>query len=55
MHQICMYPEHRRSDFPILSAREEKRAIYGAVIVDDKVLRRQLEVNEQSRMTQASC
>jgi predicted NBD/HSP70 family sugar kinase len=37
LDRICMYPEHRRSDFPILPAQEEKRAIYGAVIVYDKV------------------
>jgi predicted NBD/HSP70 family sugar kinase len=37
MKGICMYPEHRRPDFPILSAEEEHRAIYGAVIVFDKV------------------
>jgi glucokinase len=34
---ICMYPEHRRSDFPILPAQEEHRAIYGALIVYDKI------------------
>jgi predicted NBD/HSP70 family sugar kinase len=37
MQRICMYPEHRGSDFPILAAEEEHRAIYGAVIVYDKV------------------
>src|SRR6185437_615733 len=36
MQRICMYPEHRRSDFPIIAAQEEHRAIYGAVIVFDK-------------------
>jgi glucokinase len=38
MLKICMYPEHRRSDFPILPAQEEHRAIYGALIVYDRVL-----------------
>jgi predicted NBD/HSP70 family sugar kinase len=37
MKRICMYPEHRRPDFPILAAEEEHRAIYGAVIVFDKL------------------
>jgi predicted NBD/HSP70 family sugar kinase len=37
MKGICMYPEHRQPDFPILAAEEEHRAIYGAVIVFDKV------------------
>jgi predicted NBD/HSP70 family sugar kinase len=37
MQRICMYPEHRRPDFPILAAEVEHRAIYGAVIVYDKV------------------
>jgi fructokinase len=37
IQRICMYPEHRRPDFPILAAEEEHRAIYGAVIVYDKV------------------
>ena len=35
--RICMYPEHRRPDFPILPAQEEHRALYGAVIVYDEV------------------
>jgi hypothetical protein len=37
LQRICMYPEHRHPDFPILAAEEEHRAIYGAVIVYDKV------------------
>jgi predicted NBD/HSP70 family sugar kinase len=37
MYRICIYPEHRRPDFPILPAEVEHRAIYGAVIVFDKV------------------
>jgi hypothetical protein len=37
MQRICMYPEHRRPDFPILAAEEKHRAIYGAVIVYDNV------------------
>jgi hypothetical protein len=37
MYRICIYPEHRRPDFPILPAENEQRAIYGAVIVFDKV------------------
>jgi predicted NBD/HSP70 family sugar kinase len=38
MLKICMYPEHRRPDFPILPAQEEHRAIYGALLVYDRVL-----------------
>ena len=30
MYRICIYPEHRRPDFPILPAEVEHRAIYGA-------------------------
>ena len=37
MRRICMYPQHRRPDFPILPALEEHRALYGAAIVYDKV------------------
>jgi glucokinase len=37
MRRICMYPDHRRPDFPILAAEEVHRAIYGAVIVYEKV------------------
>lgn len=37
INRICIYPEHRCADFPILSAEVEQRAIYGAVIVFDKV------------------
>jgi predicted NBD/HSP70 family sugar kinase len=37
LQRICMYPEHRHPDFPIVAAEEEHRAIYGAVIVYDNV------------------
>ena len=37
MRRICIYPDHRRPDFPILAAEEEHRAIYGTVIVYEKV------------------
>lgn len=37
LQQICMFPEHKRHDFPILQAREENRGMYGALIVYDKV------------------
>lgn len=37
MRRICMFPEHRSPDFPILKATEESRALYGAVIVWDRV------------------
>ena len=37
LQQICMFPEHKRHDFPILKAREENRGMYGALIVYDKV------------------
>jgi predicted NBD/HSP70 family sugar kinase len=37
LQQICMFPEHKRHDFPILKAREEDRGMYGAIIVFDKV------------------
>jgi hypothetical protein len=37
LERICMYPEHRRPDFPILPAAEKHRAIYGAIIVCNKV------------------
>jgi hypothetical protein len=43
MQRICMYPEHRRADFPILPAQEEHRAIYGAVIVYENVLAHEAE------------
>jgi hypothetical protein len=33
-----MYPEHQSPDFPVLAAEEEHRALYGAVIVYDKVI-----------------
>ena len=36
MLKICMYPEHRQLDFPILPAQEEHRAIYGALIVYER-------------------
>jgi predicted NBD/HSP70 family sugar kinase len=38
MRHICMYPEHRTAEFPILPAEEENRSLYGAVIVYNKVL-----------------
>lgn len=37
LEQICMFPEHKRHDFPILQAREDNRGIYGSLIVYDKV------------------
>lgn len=37
LQHICMYPEHKRHDFPILQAREENRGMYGALIVYDRV------------------
>jgi predicted NBD/HSP70 family sugar kinase len=37
MQRICIYPEHRRPDFPILRAEEEHRAIHGAVIIWDRL------------------
>lgn len=37
MRRICMYPEHRGPDFPILSAEEKHRALFGAVIIYDQV------------------
>jgi predicted NBD/HSP70 family sugar kinase len=38
MQKICIYPEHRQPTFPILPAQEEHRAIYGALIVYDRVV-----------------
>jgi hypothetical protein len=37
MQRICMYPEHRRPDFPIVRAEEEHRAIHGAAIIWDRL------------------
>jgi hypothetical protein len=37
MRRICMYPEHRAPEFPILAAQEKNRAIYGALIVYEEV------------------
>jgi predicted NBD/HSP70 family sugar kinase len=37
LHKICIFPEHKRPDFPILPAREEDRGVYGALIVYDRV------------------
>jgi hypothetical protein len=37
MTRICMFPERQRDDFPIIAAQEPDRAIYGAVIVFNKV------------------
>ena len=37
IRRICMFPEHKRDDFPIEQATEPNRSIYGAVIVYDAV------------------
>jgi predicted NBD/HSP70 family sugar kinase len=38
LEQICMFPEHRRHDFPVVKATEENRGIYGALIVYSQVM-----------------
>jgi predicted NBD/HSP70 family sugar kinase len=38
--RIAMFPEHQSPEFPILKAREEHRAIYGAVIVYENECRK---------------
>ncbi len=37
LQQVCMFPEHKRAEFPIVQAREENRGMYGALIVFEHV------------------